>query len=148
MTTGKNTFASTNDVLSANFDDLADLPSFGVPPPGAYVLSVTCGVKTINDKDAVEAEFTVVETVELADSSDKPPMVGDKFSVPFMLGNQYGVGNLKKFLAPFQATFNQSSIGALIEEIKGVTVTAVVKQRKDKNDPDKVYATVTNIQVA
>lgn len=139
--------ASFDDLFSASIDDLADLPSFEVPPAGAYSLSVTCARKEINDKQAIEAAFTVLNTEELADKNDAPVANGTKFSMAFMIGNEYGLGNLKKFLKPFQEHFNAPNIGALLEEIKDVSIVGTLKVRKDKEDPDKKYASVTNITV-
>lgn len=146
---GKTEFTSVDDLLSADLDDLADLPSFETPPAGAYILEVTMDVKPVNGKDAVEASIVVVETTELADKEATPVVAGTKFSQLFMLDNEYGVGNLKKFLKPFAAHFGTSKIGELVRDhIKGVTISAIVKNRKDKNDPDKVYGSLTEITVA
>lgn len=142
------TLNSVEDLFSANIEDLADLPAYETPPAGSYILRVSCDVKKINEKDAVEAAYEVVETVELADPSSTPSVPGTKFSQAFMLNNEYGVGNLKKFLAPFQEHFGAANIGALLGEVKDVTIAATIKNRKDKNDPDKVYASVTNISIA
>jgi hypothetical protein len=143
------TLGSLDQLFSASIDDLADLPAFEAPPPGAYLLRVSCDVKKINDKDAVEAAFTVVETVELEDPEHAKPVAnGTKFSQAFLLENEFGVGNLKKFLSPFSQHFGASNIGALLQEIKEVEIAASIKNRKDKNDPEKVYASVTNITVS
>ena len=61
MSDAKETFTSTDELFAMSLDDLADLPSFETPPAGAYILDVSCDVKTINDKPAVEASFIVVE---------------------------------------------------------------------------------------
>lgn len=143
------TFNSIDDLFNANLDDLADLPSFETPPPGSYILTVSADSKKINNKDAVEAAFEVVETVELKDSTSKAVPVGTKFSTAFFLDNEFAVGNLKKFLAPFSVHFGNQDIGRLIrDDIKNITIAAVVKNRKDKTDPEKVYADVVNITVA
>ncbi len=143
------TVANIEDLFSANLDDLADLAAFETPPPGAYILRVSVEPKKINDKEAIEASFEVIETVELVDSSNTKPVAnGTKFSTAFFLDNEFGVGNMKKFLQPFAQHFGHGSIGQLIrEDIKDLTISAILKNRKDKNDPDKVYASVSNISV-
>jgi len=136
------------DLFQSGIDELADLPSFETPPPGSYVLEVSVDLKKINDKDAVEASITVVETLELANPGDVPVLVGTKFSTLFMIGNEFGLGNLKKFLKPFSEHYGEKNIGALVAHLKDpVTITSLVKNRKDKNDPDKVYGSLTNIAV-
>lgn len=141
-------FAASADLFNTSIDDLADLPGFETPPAGSYILEVNTDVKNVSGKDAVEASFTVIETVEL-DESVSPVADGTKFSTLFMLDNEFGVGNLKKFLAPFAAHFGEPNIGKLVGEVvKNVTISGLVKNRKDKNDPDKVYGSVTNITVS
>lgn len=143
------TFTSADALFSQDLDDLADLPSFETPAPGSYILNVTCDSKTIANKPAIEAAFEVVEVVELKNAEDKAVPAGTKFSTAFFLDNEYGVGNLKKFLMPFSAHFGNTNIGNLIrDDLKNVTIAAIVKNRKDKTDPEKVYASVENISVA
>lgn len=145
-------FDSVDDLLNANLDDLADLPAFETPPPGAYVLGVTFDVKEVNGKNAIEASYSVKETVELEDKSGETKAVhaDTKFSQLFMLDNKFGVGNLKLALAPYAQHFGVNNIGALIRENlkEEVLISATIKNRKDKNDPDRVYASVANVMVA
>lgn len=142
-------FANLDELFAANLDDIADLASYETPPKGSYIFSVSTDTKEINKKAAVEAAFTVVETVELENAEDKPVAVGTKFSTAFMLGNPISEGKLKQFLAPFAAHFGTTNVGTLVRDtIKEVTVAAIMKHRKDKDDPEKVYADVRNITVA
>lgn len=149
--TGKTVFAKLDELFDADLDDLADLPAFETPPPGAYVLDLSMDGKEVQGRNCVEAKFTVKETVELTDQSGetKPVDNGTTFSQLFMLDNEFGVGSLKKFLAPFGEHFGTKKIGALVRDhVKDVTITCTIKNRKDKNDPDRVYARVENIQIA
>lgn len=142
-------FDSLDDLFDADLDDLADLASFETPPKGAYVCTVTTIGKQINDKPAVEATFTVVETVELEDSSLTPVAVGTKFSTMYSIGNETGIGSLKKFLAPFAAHFGTGKLGELVRDhVKEITVSLTLKHRKAKDDAEKIYADVRNITVA
>lgn len=138
--------ASIEDLFAASIDDIADLPSFEVPVKGSYILSVSAEIKKVNEKDVVETAYTVVELVEPA-TPGETAVPGTKFSAIYMIDNEFGIGNLKKFLAPFAAHFQQSNVGALIQEIKDVQIAATLGHRKDKTDPDKVYAVVSNITV-
>lgn len=151
MSALKEEFSSIDDLLGASLDDLADLPAFEAPPPGAYILGFTFGVKKINEKDAVEMSCTVKDTVELEDKSGEtqPVANGTKFSNAFFLDNKFAIGNLKKMLKPFGEHFGTTNIGQLIRDnlAEEVTASAIVKNRADKNDPEKVYASVNNISV-
>ena len=141
-------FADVNALFAASLDDLADLPSFEAPAPGAYILDVSLDVKEVGGKQCVEAGFVVVELVEAADPEAKVAVPGTNFNTLFMLGNEFGVGNLKKFLAPFAAHFGTNNIGDLVtEHVKNVRIAGSVKNRKDKEDPTKVYASVDNVVI-
>lgn len=141
-------FANLDDLFSADLDDIADLPSFEVPAKGAYIGDVTTEVKEINGKAAIEATYTVVETVELEAAEDKAPEPGTKFSTAFILGNSISEGKLKEFLAPFAAHFGTTKVGELIRDhVKAVRIAFVLKHRTDKEDKEKKYADVRNITV-
>jgi hypothetical protein len=143
------TIGSMDELFSTSLDDLADLAGFETPPAGSYILKVSAVTKEVNDKDAVEAAFEVVETVELTDTSGTPVPNGTKFSTLFMIDNEFGLGNLKKFCGAFADHFGTKNMGELIRDhIKDVTISGMVKTRKDKNDPEKIYGSVTNITVA
>lgn len=151
-------FKGLEDLFDADIEDIADLPAFETPPPGAYLLRVSTSTKEINDKPAVVADFEVVETVELKiqDESDKkyraPVKEGTKFGVAFILGHPVSEGRLKQFLVPFAEHFGvkgKGSIGILVRDtVKEVTIAATITNRADKEDPEIVYAGVKNIQVA
>ena len=88
------TATSMEDLFAASIDDLADLPAFETPPPGSYLLRVTCDTKSVNDKPVVEAAYEIMEVVELANpETDVPPAVGTKFNTIFMIDNEFGIGN-------------------------------------------------------
>lgn len=149
------TFANIDQLFGTSLDDLADLPSFETPAPGSYILSVTLDVKKINGKDVVEAAYVVIEGVEAAtsgvgvDASRALAVPGSKFSQIFMLDNEYGIGNLKKFLAPFAEHFGTQSIQQLVrDDVRDVQIAALVKNRKDKTDAERFYADVMNITIA
>ena len=142
-------FGNLDQLFAASLDDIADLPSYETPSKGAYICSVTTSTKEIGGKPAVEAEYTVVESVELEAGETKVAAVGTKFSTAFILGNSISEGKLKEFLAPFGAHFGTSSIGELVRDhIKDVVVSLTLKHRVDKTDKEKIYPDVRNISVA
>lgn len=148
-------FADLDELFAADLNDVADLDGFETPPAGAYILSVSTDTKEINDKPAVVANFSVVETVELKiqDESHKkyrPPVKdGTKFSTAFILGNAIAEGRMKQFLAPFAEHFAVTNVGVLVRDtIKDVQIAATVTNRADKDDEDVIYAGIKNIQIA
>lgn len=135
-----------DSLLNANLDDLADLPSFEVPVPGHYQLLLDITAKKIGDADAIEFSYEVVDTLELANSEDTPPKPGDKFSEAYMLNNEFGVGKLKVAIKPIAEALGTSSLRDLVGgQVKGMSISATVKRRVDKNDKEKFYAVVSNI---
>ena len=142
-------FESLDALFGASLDDIADLASFETPKSGTYVLKVSTGTKKINKKDAVTADFEVVETVELKDDTDVASKPGTKFNIAFIMGNKFSEGRLKQFLIPFAEKFGEKNVGVLIRDtIKEVIITCQLGNRPDKDDPEKIYAVVKNIEVA
>lgn len=136
------------DILDKSIDDIEDLPGFEVPPNGVYILRTTAEVKQVNNKDAVEFKFSVVECVEQNNSEDTPAIPGTQFSTLYFLDNEIAVGRMKEMLVPFAAHFQNRNLRTLVtEHIKDVLVSAKVKQRKDKKEPDRVYADVSQVTV-
>jgi hypothetical protein len=139
---------SMDELLALSLDDLDDLPSFDCPPPGVYIVKVSTEQKDVKDSQAIEAGYTIVEPVELKDTNSTPPVAGSKFSTLFML-NPYGIGKLKEFCAPFGKHFGTGSVRELVmDHIKEVTCVVIVGNRKDKNDPEKIYPTVKVSSIA
>jgi len=142
-------FESLDALFGASLDDIADLASFETPKSGTYVLKVSTGTKKINKKDAVTADFEVVETIELKDPDDTPSKPGTKFNIAFISGNKFSEGRLKQFLVPFGDKFGERNVGVLVRDtIKDIVITCQLGNRADKDDPEKVYATIKNIEVA
>ena len=153
-------FDSLEALFGASLDDIADLPAFEAPPPGAYILDINMDTKKINDKWAIEASFAVVETVALkndvegSDGYRAPSAPGTKFSTAFFLkdkdgkANVNGIARMKQLLVPFAEHFGDKDIQKLVTElVKNVRIAAVVTNRADKEDPEKIYAGVRDIMV-
>ena len=136
-----------DNLLDTTLDDLEDLPSFEPFPPGAHKVSATFEEKDINGKPAIELSFTMIEALELADPQGVAPKEGDTANTMFMLDNEFGRGNLKKCASPFGEALNISTLLEIVEQVKGVECVIVTSVRKDKNDPDKKYLQVKEIQV-
>lgn len=137
------------DLMDASIDDLKDLPPFIVPPVGHYKLGMSLSRKVVNDKPCIQAEYVVKETLELKNSQEAPAEVGTKFSQLFTMDNEFGQGAFKALVAPLVAGLGLQGkkIAEIIAAVQNVDVHATVKQRKDKDDKDKVYANVQNVEV-
>ena len=139
--------ANMDDLLDATLDDLEDLPEFKPYPAGAHQVLATFSQKEINKSAAIELSFKLVSTLELADPQDEQPAEGATASTMFLLDNEFGRGNLKKCATPFGEALGLSTIREIIEEVKDVECVILTSIRTDKNDKDKHYLNVKEIQV-
>lgn len=136
-----------SNLLDANLDDLADLPEFVTPPAGAYnatILSIE--EKKIGENPAVEFKFKLMETMELANTTDTPVANGTECGVAFMLNNDFGVGNLKAALKPLGEHFGSQNIREIMAAAKGASVLLTTTVRKGKGDKaDQKYLGIHRI---
>lgn len=149
------------DLLSANvelldisLDDIEDLAGFDVPWPGEYVLEMTADIKEVNDATCVELSYEVVECLKKNEDSDPDTPAGTKFSQLFALtGAAKRVDMAKKFLKQtlkgIAEDVGEGNLLVLIRDhlADGMRVAATVGRRKDKEDPERVYAKVSNVRV-
>lgn len=138
---------ATMNLLDATLDDLADLPEFVTPPPGAYALTFKgYEQKKVNDNACVIVTFTVAETQELASADSTPVEPGTEFNQMYNMSNEYGQGGLKNLCKPLGEALGVSRLSEVLEGAKGMAISATIKNRKDKNS-DRVYAQVENVVV-
>ncbi len=141
------------DLMDADLDNIADLAGFEIPPKGHYKLSISLEQKTVNDKPAISANATVLETLELADANETKCKEGTKFNVLFMMDNQWGQGAFKKFVMPIAKHLGVSKVSETIKACQNITVAATLKHRGNKEDKDKPaeekrwYADLQNVEV-
>jgi hypothetical protein len=149
MTTEAKNIVPIEDLMDSSIDDLADMPAFIVPPVGHYKLTVSLERKVVNEKPCIEGKFAVLETLELKNPSEAPCDVGTKFSTLYQMDNEFGQGNFKAFISPIVAGLGLQGmkLAEVITKVQNVTIAATIKQRKDKKDPDRVYADVQNPEV-
>lgn len=136
-----------NALLDATLDDIQDLPEFKNYPVGAHKVLATFSTKVISGKDAIDLSFKYQECMGLADENDVVPAVGDTCSTMFMLDNEYGQGNFKKCAKPFAEALGFATLRDIIEGVKDVECIILTGLRADKNDKEKFYMQVKEIQV-
>ncbi len=142
-------------LLDMDLEEIADLPGFAVPPNGEYILKMTCETKEVNKRKALETSFEVVECLKQDDDTEPAGKIGDKFSMLFFLENddpeklKITFGKLKELVAGVAESTGISNVGLLVRDVLASTVVqATVKRRVDKDDKDKIYATVKNLRLA
>ena len=140
---------SFDNMLDATLDDLNDLPEYAVLPAGAHQCLASFEEKEVNGKACVELRLKLIQHLELANpTTDKPLEPGAECSMLFMLDNEYGQGNFKKLAKPFAAAMGLSSLRDIVEQVKNIEVAAVTSLRADKNDKDKFYLNVKELECA
>ena len=139
----------TNDLLDATLDDLEDLPEFAVFPHGAHRCLANMEIKEVNNKQCVELTLKLQEHLELANpAADAEMPVGTVSSVLFMLDNEFGRGNLKKIAKPLGEALGTGVLREIVEQCTDIEVAVITSTRKDKNDPDKLYLNIKELQIA
>lgn len=122
------TLLDLDNVDGMSFNDIEDPPGFVTPPDGIYDLKVTKGCiekyKTRDEPDVEHKRFAhyyeILAVVELDDSNEQEPKVGDKFSERFMMndnGMKYWKGKAK----------------AILGDVGQVTVANVLKELSTGN---------------
>lgn len=141
-------------LLDKSIDDIEDLPGFETPVNGIYTLKLKMGTKVVvmknTPRDCVEANFEVVECQEQNDPEEKATTPGTKFSMLFQVDNDIAMGKLKDILTPLAAHYGETNLGKLITETlaEDTIISAKVRRRADKEDKDKFYPDVSQVQVA
>lgn len=151
-----NQFQDFDALLSANMDDLDDLPPMGVPPTGHYNLEVTAERKQNADKTGEYVQFSYevlavneVKNAEEADQAAPGMKFSERFS-PFKKDgtvNEYGIGFLKEACKPFSAHSGTSNVGETIQQIQKIVVAAELVRRVDKKDPERFNFSLKNVTV-
>lgn len=135
-----------SSLLDANLDDLADLPEFGVYPPGSHKVTIKWEQKEVNAHPCVELQMTAIETEELSNPEDTPLAPGAQGSVLYMLDNEFGQGNLKKVVKPLAEALGVSSLREILAQSSGMEVSVITKVRQNK-DKTQSYTDVTKVIV-
>ncbi len=140
-----------DSLLDSTLDDLEDLPEFKPFAAGAHRVSLSLSMKEVNDINCVEVALKMIENLELADPNTEEkdiPKPGDEASCLFMLNNEFGIGKLKKVLAALADTIGSRNNREIIEGAQGIECVIITSVRVDKNDPDKKYLNIKELQVA
>jgi hypothetical protein len=135
-------------IVDDNFslDDIEDLPSFKVPPTGAYTVELTKGFfdVDINDEPYWQIDMTILSVEDVNEKElgegETMPEVGEVCSTVFHRRNAFGVGNFKKFVLSIAQKYNitfseKGAIGKLREVMPGVQMLVILKRvyNKDKD---------------
>lgn len=145
------------NLLDSSIDELADLEKFTPIPAGSHKLRLNWSFPDDDTRVVVQLTMTVVETLEMANSSEQAPEPGKAVNMWFYLQNKdgtpiiseksgkpmtFGQGQLKEILAVLAPVFGGATNREIISNSEGAEVVATLGVRSDKNDPDKKNNTI------
>ncbi len=141
-----------DSLLDETLDDLADLPSFKPFVAGAHRVLATLEAKEVSNTLAIELSFKYLAIEELADQNlpeEDQPKEGDTASTLFFLNNDIGQGKFKIMGGIFAEALG--CVGAtkreIIEAVTDIECIIISSITVDKNDPDKLYLDLKELQV-
>jgi hypothetical protein len=132
--------------LDMDLSEIVDLPGFTQPLSGTYLVTLEKGIvqKDIGDHPAFEIACTIQEVMETleqpdVDAGETLTKVGDIWTPSFLLDNEYGVDQFKKFVTPIAQKLGNGNIRWLTENTKGLALMIIGKREQDRKDPTKKY---------
>lgn len=139
------------DLLDDTIDALADLEAFEPLPAGTHRVSISWATKEINGKPAVTQTLTLLEVLELVDTSKELPEPGAKSDIAYILKkddgepNTMGQGQLKEVLRTLQLYVGGKSSVDIMDASEGAEVIVTLKVRANKNDPDQKFNQIKSL---
>lgn len=142
---------SLDDILNGSVEDLIDMKEFLPVPVGSY--KGTFDWEKSETPAGVRFVLKIAETLELANPDEASKIEPDtKLTQLFMFydkdGNDFsmGQGQLKIYVNEvLKPVFGGDTLMETMDNAKGAEVEFSVKQRKDKNDPDKIYSQIGKV---
>jgi hypothetical protein len=132
-------------LLETSFSDIADSPDFITPVPGAYVVQIGGAELKAADSESpyIQVLYKMVNAIEPQEAVDAAYPEGSMFTERYYGG--IGASNMKKVFADVIEKTGTANLGELLDKMGGLEVAVTVGQRKDREDPTKVYATVRSV---
>lgn len=140
------------NLLDSSIDELADLERFTPIPAGSHKLRLNWTYPEDDTRVVVALTMTVIETLEMANSSEQPPEPGKTSNMRFYLQNKdgtpiisektgkpntFGQGQLKELLAVLKPVFGGDTNRETLANSEGAEVIATLKVKANAKDPDQ-----------
>lgn len=141
---GQKTTAGLADIAGLDITGFSENDgSFQVTPKGVYDFAIKdAKIEQVGDGPAItiETEIDKCHTI-ISDELTEETVVGTKHREVFFLSKaEGGVGKLLYLANHTGFTTQQTTLQPILDEMIGHKFTGMVKHRKDKNDPDKIYS--------
>lgn len=141
------------NLLDSSIDELADLEKFTPIPAGSHKLTLNWSYPEHETQVIVQLKVTVVETIEMANSSEPIPEPGKTGNIRFPICNKdgsvimtekgkpntFGQGQLKELVAILQPVYGGATLREVLENSEGAEVIATLKVRASNKDPDQKF---------
>lgn len=140
--------------LARDISQIEDLPEYVVPPPGVYKLKIeNVQQKDINDKTCMVVEYIVLGNISLGDPADAEELAaikpGSKFGETFWFDKadkiELTLSVLKAKYGGLGQSLGTTNLLEIVTKMEGMQVQAQVKNRVDKDDKTKFYASTKNM---
>lgn len=124
---------------------------FSIVPVGVYtfkgVEAALTAIDTNEGKKAVVQFTAEITSVLSTTDANADGLIGKKHTESFFLSKdlQKGLGAAKAFMTDIGMTGN-GTLNELLQQFTGHEFGAAIKHRKDKNDPDRIYAGMNKMQ--
>lgn len=140
MNTETSSSIDLDSILDLTIDDLADMPEFKPFPPGAHQVTFDFSTKVVNEKAAVQFDYTYVKALELVDSSPEAVVskVGDTAQMLAILKNndgsknEFSEGLIKMHALALRERFPGANVTQIFEAAKGAEIMIVTGLRENK----------------
>lgn len=116
-------------------DDLAVFAGNVIFLAGTHDAVVNFAAKKIGDAQAIEASFTLENTVSLNDPSKTPQAPGTVATALFNMDKDGGQASLNALLTPLAESLGTRSVRTMLDKLQGASVRILSTEREyTKND--------------
>lgn len=126
-------------LLEGSLDDLAQVPEFCQFPSGSHKVLITWEMPTKDRPTSIGLRLTLVETLELNDSSSTPLIPGSMTTLSFKMDNEFGQSNYRKVITALSAHYGAGTNREIMEKSAGaecLVITSLRKGKKTEQNPD------------
>jgi hypothetical protein len=125
---------------------------FITPPRGLYKLRIlSAAIKGIGkegseQKEGIVLDIEIVETLNLANKTDKECPAGSKFNISYIGGG--GATYFKTDFADVAKGLGTATLRDLLPALSNVEITSTISLRADQNDKDKFYPQLKDVDLS
>lgn len=136
-----------DSLLDTSWDNIEDLPEFVTFPVGMYMfrgkdVKFMPADASKNKDAAVMLMAEMIQPMEISKDAT-PPQEGSLLGIYY--SGKMGIQRMKKVFGELASSLGASNPKEFLDQFTGSEFGAAIKNRADKNDPDKVYNEVITV---